>query len=98
MGKITTIPIKKRDVEKLTTQELRILAGFGKNEVVDILKQIAADSRGYAIEQASSNPDIDPERASALLGGIARMKEALDFLLDAPARAKEELKERKKSK
>lgn len=92
--KIKPYKIEKQDVEKLTAEELHLLMEFKRSDVYKILKKVGEESIIRRALEAMQSTYTDFVGAVEH-GKLAGMKVGIDFILDAPQRAKEELKRKK---
>ena len=86
--KVKTISLEKKDVEKLTGDELELLVEFGKSGVYEVLNRLAEESKTRRAYEALNAKDLSD---IAILNGI---NIGLDLVLDTVSRAKEELSNR----
>jgi len=86
--KIKTVPMEKRDVQKLTGDELEALVEFKKSGVYEIINKLTEESKTRRAFEALNANDL---RDIAVLSGI---NIGLDLVIDITNRAKEELTSR----
>ena len=82
------MPVAKKDVEKLTGDELTSLVGFAKSAEYKILERLAQESK---TRRAFEGLYVSEIKDLAILNG---MNLGTDFIMDAVNRAREELKRR----
>lgn len=87
-----TVDIPKADVKRLTDEQLKALAELSDSDGLKLLSSICEDFVKGVTEMAL--PLTDNESRLQYLDAAYHMRNSLSFLLDAPQRAKEELKDR----
>lgn len=93
--KIKPYKIKKQDVEKLSQDNLMSLAEWGRSDIYKLLKKVGEEGITRRAVEAMHN--VYSDFAGAVEHGrLSGIKLGIDFILDAPQRAREELKGRKK--
>lgn len=94
---IKTIKLEKKDVEKLSTEELEALGEWAAHPGFPVAARLGEEFLARrALDMINSAEGGDFIEIGKAAYSIAQNKIGIDFFLDAAQRAKEEIKERAK--
>ena len=93
--KVKTFKVQKKDVEKLSNEELDFLISWGKSKEFKLIKELGNEAITRRALEAMESVYTDFKSAIDH-GKLTGMKIGIDFILDLPQRAVEELKNREK--
>ena len=95
--KVKIVPMSKKDVEKLSDEQLSILVEWGNTEGFQLAQKLAEEFVDRRTKNEMEMFEGSPfEEIGRRMAAIGQVKIGLDFYLDSVQRAKEEIKERKK--
>lgn len=93
--KIKIVPMAKKDVEKLSDDQLSVLIEWGESDGFSLAQNLCDDfitrRTKSEMEQIEGSPF---EEIGKRMAALAQVKIGIDFFLDAVQRAREEVKDR----
>lgn len=95
--KLTALEVEKADVSILDRKELEQLVDLKQHPGFECLKKLAEDAIQKQLEQSIATTEMDEVERVKYLASASYMRQAWEFLFDAPERAKIEVNTREQN-